>query len=430
MRSEGAVVISGTETAAELKGSLKTQVEELQKKDPSFKPGLVIVQVGGREDSNVYIRMKIKAAEQIGISASCLKLDRSTTQTQLLNKIRELNEDTSVHGIIVQMPLDTTEEIDSHLVTDAVSAAKDVDGLNTTNEGKVATGDLATGFLPCTPHGCLSLIQKSGVKIDESTAVVLGRSKIVGTPMAELLKWHHATVTVCHSRTKNLEAVCRTADILVVAVGRAEMVKKDWVKPGAVVIDCGINSVEDSTKKSGYRLVGDVAYGEVAQVAGYITPVPGGVGPMTVAMLMHNTVQSAVTAYNKAQNAAWSLSLLKLEPLAKVPSDIEVARAQTPKDVDLLAAEIGLLSSEVDLYGKKKAKVSLKTLDRLASRRNGKYVCVAGITPTPLGEGKSTTTIGLCQALGSQLKRNVFACVRQPSQGPTFGIKGGAAGGG
>ena len=166
------------------------------------------------------------------------------------------------------------------------------------------------------------------------------------------------------------------------------------------------------------------------QVAGYITPVPGGVGPMTVAMLMHNTVQSAVTAYNKwvhtdfygvliqlevvpltqrerfrAQNAAWSLSLLKLEPLAKVPSDIEVARAQTPKDVDLLAAEIGLLSSEVDLYGKKKAKVSLKTLDRLASRRNGKYVCVAGITPTPLGEGKSTTTIGLCQAIGSQLKR-------------------------
>ena len=130
----------------------------------------IIDQVGGREDSNVYIRMKIKAAEQIGISASCLKLDRSTTQTQLLNKIRELNEDTSVHGIIVQMPLDTTEEIDSHLVTDAVSAAKDVDGLNTTNEGKVATGDLATGFLPCTPHGCLSLIQKSGVKVENKSA--------------------------------------------------------------------------------------------------------------------------------------------------------------------------------------------------------------------------------------------------------------------
>merc|ERR1719192_1515555 len=173
------VVLSGKEVSDEIKAKLKNQVDDIRVNDQSFRPGLVIVQVGGREDSNVYIRMKVKAAEQIGISASCLKLDRSTTQTQLLNKIRELNEDTSVHGIIVQMPLDTTEEIDSHLVTDAVSAAKDVDGLNTTNEGKVATGDLATGFLPCTPHGCLSLIQKSGVKIEESTAVVLGRSKIV-----------------------------------------------------------------------------------------------------------------------------------------------------------------------------------------------------------------------------------------------------------
>ena len=274
----------------------------------------IIEQVGGREDSNVYIRMKIKAAEQIGISASCLKLDRSTTQTQLLNKIRELNEDTSVHGIIVQMPLDTTEEIDSHLVTDAVSAAKDVDGLNTTNEGKVATGDLATGFLPCTPHGCLSLIQKSGVKVENNIAsfrcsssfcdpsTYKLRDDVTNQPSdrgvhgggprsqqdrryadggaAEVAPRHRhglpqqvrgrlrSIIIIFYilARTKNLEAVCRTADILVVAVGRAEMVKKDWVKPGAVVIDCGINSVEDSTKKSGYRLVGDVAYGEVAQV--------------------------------------------------------------------------------------------------------------------------------------------------------------------
>ena len=232
------------------------------------------------------------------------------------------------------------------------------------------------------------------------------------------------------TRTQNLAAVCRNADILVVAVGQAEMVKSDWVKPGAVVIDCGINSVDDASKKSGYRLVGDVAYDEVAPIAGHITPVPGGVGPMTVAMLMYNTVQSGVKCYKEAQNANWNLSLLPLDPLEKVPSDIEVAREQTPKDVDILAAEIGLLPAEVDLYGKKKAKVSLSTIDRLSGRRNGKYVCVAGITPTPLGEGKSTTTIGLCQALGSQLNKNVFACVRQPSQGPTFGIKGGAAGGG
>merc|ERR1711970_455699 len=424
------VVLSGKDLSEEVREGLKKQVEELKNNDPNFKAGLVIVQVGGREDSNVYIRMKLKAAEEIGITASCLKLDRSTTQLALLTKIRELNEDPDVHGIIVQMPLDTTENIDSHLITDAVAADKDVDGLCTINEGRVATGDLKSGFLPCTPAGCMKMIEKSGVKVEGANAVVLGRSKIVGTPVAELLKWNHATVTVCHSRIANLAAVCRGADILVVAVGRPEMVKSDWVKPGAVVIDCGINSLPDSTKKSGQRLVGDVAYKEVSEVASHITPVPGGVGPMTVAMLMHNTVYSANRTYLANSGSAWKLSLLPLHPLDKVPSDIEVARAQIPKDVKDLASEIGLLPSEVDLYGKKKAKVSLSTLSRLGSRKDGKYVVVAGITPTPLGEGKSTTTIGLVQAIGSQLKRNVFACVRQPSQGPTFGIKGGAAGGG
>jgi methylenetetrahydrofolate dehydrogenase (NADP+)/methenyltetrahydrofolate cyclohydrolase/formyltetrahydrofolate synthetase len=177
-------------------------------------------------------------------------------------------------------------------------------------------------------------------------------------------------------------------------------------------------------------LLGDVDYAEAEKVASAITPVPGGVGPMTVCMLMVNTVQSAFKMYEEQMCTKWNLSLLQLNPLEKVPSDIEVARAQTPKDIDLLASEIGLLPSETDLYGKKKAKVSLSTLDRLKSRNNGKYIVVAGITPTPLGEGKSTTTIGLVQAIGSQLKKNVFACVRQPSQGPTFGIKGGAAGGG
>ena len=195
-------------------------------------------------------------------------------------------------------------------------------------------------------------------------------------------------ITLLSIRTKNLEEICRSADILVVAIGKAEMVKADWVKPGAVVIDCGINSIADSSKKSGYRLVGDVAFAEVSEKAGFITPVPGGVGPMTVAMLMNNTVDSALRTSKELHNTQWNLSLLDLNPLENVPSDIEVARAQTPKDVDLLASEIGLLTSEVDLYGKKKAKVSLETLNRLDSRKNGKYVCVAGITPTPLGEGK------------------------------------------
>lgn len=424
-----AKVLSGKLLSAEVRESLKVKVAEIKEKDASFNPGLVIVQVGGREDSNVYIRMKLKAAEEIGMSARHVQLPRSTNQQELLAEIKILNEDPAVHGIIVQMPLDSENTIDAHLVTDAVNAGKDVDGLCTVNQGRIATGDLSGGFLPCTPNGCIQLIKKSGVEISGANAVVLGRSKIVGTPVSELLKWNNATVTVCHSRTANLEAMCKTADILVVAIGRAEMVKGSWIKPGAVVIDCGINAIPDATKKSGQRLVGDVAYTEAVEVAAAITPVPGGVGPMTVAMLMANTVQSAIRCHN-ASSDGWNLSLLKLNPLEKVPSDIEVARAQTPKDIDVLAAEIGLLPSEVDLYGKKKAKVSLTTLERLKSRKNGKYVVVAGITPTPLGEGKSTTTIGLVQAIGSQLRKNVFACVRQPSQGPTFGIKGGAAGGG
>jgi methylenetetrahydrofolate dehydrogenase (NADP+)/methenyltetrahydrofolate cyclohydrolase/formyltetrahydrofolate synthetase len=249
--------------------------------------------------------------------------------------------------------------------------------------------------------------------------------------MANLLIWNHATVTTCHSRTLNLPDVVREADIVVVAIGRPEFVKGDWIKPGAVVIDCGINSVTDESRKSGKRLVGDVEYEAARSVASWITPVPGGVGPMTVAMLLSNTVNAAELAYRQQlENVSWSISYLPLKLQTPVPSDIKIATAQTPKDVNELAAEIGLLPHEVDLYGKKKAKVSLKVLDRLVARTNGRYVVVTGITPTPLGEGKSTTTVGLCQALCAHLKLNTIACIRQPSQGPTFGIKGGAAGGG
>ncbi|KAB7494407.1 C-1-tetrahydrofolate synthase, cytoplasmic [Armadillidium nasatum] len=391
--------------ALDIRNQLQSKVKTLINEYPDLRPGLAIVQAGDREDSNVYIRMKVKAAEEIGINAQHIRYPKTITQSQLLQEIKNLNDDTSIHGIIVQLPLDTEEKINSDLIVDTISKDKDVDGLTTISAGRLSHGLLEGGFLPCTPNGCMELIKRSGVQLAGATAVVLGRSKIVGTPMAELLKWHHCTVTTCHSKTANLPDVCSKADILVVGIGRPEFVKGSWVKPGACVIDCGINSIPDSTKKSGQRLVGDVDFNEVSKVASVITPVPGGVGPMTVAMLMQNTVIAAA-------------------------KDIEIATSQTPKDISELASEIGLLTSEVDLYGKKKAKVSLKVLDRLRHQEDGKYVVVAGITPTPLGEGKSTTTIGLAQALGSQLKKNVFACVRQPSQGPTFGIKGGAAGGG
>ncbi|XP_071513286.1 C-1-tetrahydrofolate synthase, cytoplasmic isoform X1 [Panulirus ornatus] len=423
-------VLSGKEVAQDVRNELKKEVEDLKKEFPDFAPGLAIVQVGGREDSNVYIRMKVRAAEEIGIKAQHIKFPRTITQTQLVHEVKKLNNDPTIHGMIVQMPLDSDTEIDSDLVLDTISPDKDVDGLTTVSAGRLSHGMLDGGFMPCTPNGCMELIRRSGAKIQGATSVVLGRSKIVGTPMAELLKWHHATVTTCHSRTADLPGVVRTADILVVGIGRPEFVKGSWIKPGAVVIDCGINSIPDATKKSGSRLVGDVAYNEAVKVASVITPVPGGVGPMTVAMLMNNTVISAQKAASQMRVSKWNIKYLPLELLDKVPSDIEIARAQTPKDVAELAAEIGLHDSEVDLFGKKKAKVSLSVLQRLGNQKNGKYVVVAGMTPTPLGEGKSTTTIGLTQALGSHLKKNVFACVRQPSQGPTFGIKGGAAGGG
>ncbi|KAM0729934.1 C-1-tetrahydrofolate synthase, cytoplasmic [Formica fusca] len=423
------VVLSGIQLAREIREELIKDVSALKEKLRNFAPGLAIVQVGAREDSNVYIKMKISAAREIGIDVQHCQLPNTTTEIELINKINKLNDDPNVHGIIVQMPLDSVNKINSHLITDLVSPAKDVDGLNTINEGRVAIGDLS-GFLPCTPNGCIELIKRSGVPIAGAQAVVLGRSKIVGTPVAELLKWHNATVTVCHSKTKNLPDVVRQADILVVGIGQPKLVKGNWIKPGAVVIDCGINPVSDPTKKNGQRLVGDVDYEEAAKVASYITPVPGGVGPMTVAMLMKNTVLSAQKSAQKLLNVQWKLRILKLNPVRPVPSDINVSRSQQPKPIATLAEEIGLLSNEFSPYGSKKAKIGLSVLQRLKDQPNGKYVVVAGITPTPFGEGKSTTSLGLVQALTAHRGTNSFVNLRQPSQGPTFGVKGGAAGGG
>ncbi|XP_056022205.1 C-1-tetrahydrofolate synthase, cytoplasmic-like isoform X2 [Ostrea edulis] len=421
-------ILSGKDVSEEIRGRLKADIESFKQNAPNFLPGLAIVQVGGREDSNVYIGQKLKNAAAVGVNASHVKLSQTASQTEVLETVEKLNNDPSVHGIIVQLPLDTVNDIDAHLVTNTIKPEKDVDGLHESNAGKLARGDLEGCIFPCTPRGCLELIKKSGVSVAGKTAVVLGRSKIVGSPMADLLKWNHATVTVCHSKTQNLPEIVRTADILVVAIGKAEFVKGDWVKPGAVVIDCGINSIPDATKKSGKRLVGDVAFEEAKAAASWITPVPGGVGPMTVAMLLQNTFEQAKRKYGAT--GAWKLQLLPLNCKTPVPSDLEVAQSQIPKNVELLAKEVDLLPEEVDLYGKKKAKVSLGVLKRLQGQKDGRYIVVTGITPTPLGEGKSTTTIGLAQALGAALKKNVFACVRQPSQGPTFGIKGGAAGGG
>ncbi|MGH0129057.1 UNVERIFIED_CONTAM: hypothetical protein FKN15_063005 [Acipenser sinensis] len=297
--------------------------------------------------------------EEIGINASHVRLPKTATEEEasaadtVLRNIIQVNENPEIHGLIVQLPLESINPINTERVTNAVAPEKDVDGLTSINAGKLARGDLGDCFIPCTPKGCMELIKQT-----------------------------------------------------------------------------------DSTKASGKRVVGDVAYSEAKERASFITPVPGGVGPMTVAMLMENTVESAKRFLEDNKPGRWHIQLTSLNLLKPVPSDIEISRACIPKPIDKLAREIGLFSDEVELYGKTKAKILLSTMKRLQDQPDGKYVVVTGITPTPLGEGKSTTTVGLVQALGAHLKLNVFACVRQPSQGPTFGIKGnslctgGAAGGG
>jgi len=410
---------------SKIKQNLKSEITEIRKIHADFMPHLAIVQVGGRSDSSLYVRMKMQAAEEIGMRATQVSLPDDVGAVGLLTQLKTLNSDASVHGIIVQLPL--PDGLDEKLATEGVDPLKDVDGFHPHNVGQLAQKGGVPLFVPCTPRGCMELIKSTGMDVAGKRAVVVGRSNIVGGPMAHLLTHSNATVTLAHSRSPNLQQIVKEADLVVAAVGKAQLIKGDWLKPGAVVIDVGTNAIPDATKKSGIKWVGDVDFDACSKVASAITPVPGGVGPMTVAMLLSNTVDSA-KRYLKG--FAKPMLYLPLDLKQPVPSDIDIARSQHGKAISLLGEEIGLLSSELEMYGETKAKVSLDVLSRLSHRTDGRYVVVTGITPTPLGEGKSTTTIGLVQALGAHLNKPAFACVRQPSQGPTFGIKGGAAGGG
>ncbi|EDN07847.1 formate--tetrahydrofolate ligase [Histoplasma mississippiense (nom. inval.)] len=371
-----AVKIDGTTIAKNIRERLNVEIQKSQETNPRFKPCLVIFQIGDRSDSSTYVRMKLKAAKEANIHCKLNKFAEDISEPELLQEISLANNDPSVHGIIVQLPLPS--HLSEHSITSAVAAEKDVDGFGAVNIGELAKRGGKPLFVPCTPQGVMELLRTTGVELAGKNAVVLGRSDVVGSPVSYLLKSADATVTVCHSKTKNLEAIVKDADILVAAIGKPEFVKGSWLRPGVVVIDVGTNYIPDATKKSGQR---------------HITPLP-----------------------------------IKLQ--SPVPSDIAISRAQRPKPITQIAAEVGIEPHELEPYGHTKAKVSLDLLDRLSHRRNGRYILVSGITPTPLGEGKSTTTMGLTQALGAHLNRVVFANVRQPSQGPTFGIKGGAAGGG
>ncbi|KRZ97576.1 C-1-tetrahydrofolate synthase, cytoplasmic, partial [Trichinella sp. T8] len=421
---EMAVLIDGKKIASQLREKIRDHLSTVKSEFPKFNPKLAIVQVGDRQDSNVYIRNKLKAADEIGISAQLIKLSSAIGEFELIDRIEKLNTDPDVHGIIVQLPLDASAEIDAEKVINSINFEKDVDGLTLHNAGRLARGELENTIVPCTPKGCLELLKHTGINISGKHCVVVGRSRIVGGPVSALMLWQNATVTTCHSKTANLAEFCQSADILIVAVGRPNLIQGSWIKPRAVVIDCGINVVEDDAK----RLVGDVEFESAKQVASFITPVPGGVGPMTVAMLMSNTVDAACRTLKRVKR--WPLT--PYEPVLKspVPSDLEISYSHKPISIDKLANSIGLLPHEVEQYGNFKAKVSLDVLNRYKEQKNGSYVIVTSMSPPSRGAGKSTIVIGLTQALNVYLKTNSFACLRQPSQGPTFGMKGGAAGGG
>ncbi len=377
--------------------------------------------------------MKDRAAQESGMTVQHIQVATTTSGSEggvkkILKLVNHANQDEGVSGILVQLPLEGATKDEEKMVVESVRVEKDVDGFHPENIGLLSSRIGEPWFTPCTPAGVIKLIDSTGFELTGSDVVVLGRSDIVGTPLCALLRKRDATVTQCHSRTRGLEEILGRADVVVAAIGKPEFVRGEWLKKGTVVIDVGTNYLPDSSKKSGHRLVGDVHFESASAVASYVTPVPGGVGPMTVAMLMNNTFNAAKRTWQVVRDR--KVVTLPLELKEKVPSDIEIALSQTPKPVAKIATELGVLPDEVESYGKYKAKIELSVLGRLASRQDGKYIVVAGITPTPLGEGKSTTTIGLAQALGAHLNKTAIACVRQPSQGPTFGVKGGAAGGG
>ena len=283
-------ILNGKEIADEVLAECREKVGILQSRGVT--PGLAVVIVGDDPASHVYVNSKVKTCGELGIHSRKIELPTETTQEEVLQVVRDLNEDPAIHGILVQSP--PPPHINEEEIIRLLDPRKDVDGFHPVNAGKLVMED-ESGFVPCTPQGCIHLLEKAGIETSGANAVVIGRSMIVGKPMALLLmgKGVNATVTVAHSRTRELAAVCRQADILVAAIGKPGFVTADFVKDGAVVIDVGINRVEDSSKKRGFRLVGDVAYDEVSPRCHAITPVPGGVGPMTIAFLMSNTVKAA-----------------------------------------------------------------------------------------------------------------------------------------
>jgi 5,10-methylene-tetrahydrofolate dehydrogenase/methenyl tetrahydrofolate cyclohydrolase len=291
-----AKIIDGKEVAARVREELSQKVQEMKDKH-GYQPGLATVLVGEDAASATYVRMKQRMCAQLGIKSIGHTMPATATQEEVEGLVRELNADPGVNGILVQLPL--PKGLDEEAVLNSIDLEKDVDGFHPMNIGRLAMKGRDPLFIPCTPYGCMVLLDEAGAELSGAEAVVVGRSNIVGLPMAMLLQKANATVTICHSRTKDITAHLKRADIVIAAAGRAEMIKGEMLKPGSIVIDVGTNRVDDPSRERGYRLVGDVDFDSAVEVAGAITPSPGGVGPMTIAMLMQNTVRAAELALAK-----------------------------------------------------------------------------------------------------------------------------------
>ncbi|KAL1200009.1 Bifunctional protein FolD 4 [Cardamine amara subsp. amara] len=290
-----AKVIDGKAVAKKIRDEITIEVSRM-KESIGVVPGLAVILVGDRKDSATYVRNKKKACESVGIKSFEVRLSEDSSEEEVLKSVSGFNDDPCVHGILVQLPLPS--HMDEQNILNAVSIEKDVDGFHPLNIGRLAMRGREPLFVPCTPKGCIELLHRYNIEIKGKRAVVIGRSNIVGMPAALLLQREDATVSIIHSRTKNPEEITREADIIISAVGVPNMVRGSWIKPGAVIIDVGINPVEDASAPRGYRLVGDICYEEACKVASAITPVPGGVGPMTIAMLLSNTLTSAKRIHN------------------------------------------------------------------------------------------------------------------------------------
>lgn len=383
----------------------------LQEKNPAFKPVLAIIQAG---DDNLMQEINQNLAEETGLNIAHICLPPDSSEAEIIDEILKINEDTRVHGLALQI----SENLFSNKVLNALKPEKDVDGVTDINLGKLVRGDAHECFVSPVAKAVIELLEKSGVNLDGKKILVVGAHGSLEAALQCLFQRKGSMTMSSQWKTPQLQRKLHEADIVVLGSRKPEEIPLTWIQPGITVLNCSHDFLSGKVGCGSPR----IHFGGLIE--------EDDVSLLAAALRIQNMVSSGRRWLREQQHRRWRLHCLKLQPLSPVPSDIEISRGQTPKAVDVLAKEIGLLADEIEIYGKSKAKVRLSVLERLKNQADGKYVLVAGITPTPLGEGKSTVTIGLVQALTAHLNVNSFACLRQPSQGPTFGVKGGAAGGG